>query len=157
MVHGSKSVGLVYRGNGALSPCEKGTFLPFCETVNEAGEKFIYSPGDMPETIVFTASDPLPSEDDDEPGTPCSDEDAYESVLRNVMNDLASRRLYGAAFCFHILVQQPQSEVKTPAIKVEIHYKGLPAVIYYFPYKMEGSTAKILECYVNPATRNLFA
>jgi hypothetical protein len=140
----------------ALSLLEKnGSFLPNCKAVNEAGETIIYTPGDMPETIIYAPRDPLPSIDDEESGTPISDEEAYESVLRNVKKDLASRRLKGVAFCFHISVQLSPSEEKIPALKLEVHYKGLPAVIYYFIYKMEGSTAKVLEYYTNPARENL--
>jgi hypothetical protein len=134
-----------------------GSFLPFCKTVNEAGETIIYTPGDTPETIVYAPGDPLPPVETEGPDFFVPDEEAYESVLRNVKRDMASRRLKGIAFCFHIPVQRPPSEEKIPALKVEVHYKGLPSVIYYFPYKMEGSTAKVLEYYTTPAEENLFS
>jgi hypothetical protein len=74
-----------------------------------------------------------------------------------VKRDIASRRLKGAAFCFHISIQKPPSEERIPAIKVEVHQKGLDPVIYYFPYVMEGSLAKVLEnYYTNPANENVF-
>ena len=141
----------------ALSLLEKnGWFLPFCKAIDEPGQSIIYTPGDMPETMVYAPGDPLPPVDDDNPSAPCSDAEAYEGVLHNVKKDVACRGLKGAAFCFHILVQQPPSEENFPAIKVELHYKGLPAVIYYFPYKVEGNAAEVLEYHTKPAEANLF-
>jgi hypothetical protein len=135
---------------------KRGSFLPFCNTVNEAGETIIYTPGDTPETIVYAPGDPLPPVETEVPDFFYPDEEAYESVLRNVKRDMASCHLKGIAFCFHISVQLPPSEDRIPALKVEVHYEGLPSVIYYFTYKIEGGTAKVLQYYANPAKQNLF-
>jgi hypothetical protein len=115
---------------------KNGSFTPFCKAVNEAGETFVYT----------AASD-----------APCSTEQAYNSVLFNVRSDIASRSLKGAAFCFDSQVRLSDRDEKVPAIEVEIHYRGLPAAIYYFLYKIEANKATVLEYYTNAANENLFA
>jgi hypothetical protein len=113
-----------------------GSFVPFCKAVDGAGETFIYTPASDKE---FT------------------NEQGYESVLLNVKRDLEPRQLKGVAFCFHSRVRLSDSEEKVPAIEVEVHYKGQPATVWYFLYKMDGSTATVLEYYKNDANSNLFS
>jgi hypothetical protein len=115
---------------------KNGSFIPFCKAVNADGETFIYT----------AASD-----------TSFSSKQAYESVLFNVKRDIDSRRLKGVAFCFDSRVRLSDSKEKVPAVEVEVHYKGLPAAIWYFLYKIEGSKATVLEYYTNDAKENLFA
>jgi hypothetical protein len=112
---------------------KNGGFTPFCKAVNEAGETFIYT----------TESD-----------TGDSPERAYESVLFNVKRDVASRGLRGAAFCIDVTVRLSDSEDRVPAVKVETHYIGSPAAIWYFLYKIEAS--KAIEYHTYAATENLF-
>jgi hypothetical protein len=121
----------------ALDLLEKnGTFLPFCKAVNDTGETFVYTP----------ASD-----------TPFTAGQAFQSVLSNVKRDLDSRRLQGAAFCFHSRVRLSGATEKVPAVEVEIHFRGLPSAVWYFLYKMDGKKATVLEYYQNDAAHNLFS
>ena len=113
-----------------------GTFLPYCKAVNAAGEPFIY--------------------------TPASDKDlteaqADESVRSNVLRDLGPRGLVGVAFCHHTRIRFADSDEKVPAVEVELHYRGQPAAVWHFPYKMEGNTAKVLEYYTNQAEEDVFS
>jgi hypothetical protein len=43
-----------------------------------------------------------------------------------------------------------------PAVEIEMHYRGKPAIVWYFLYGMEGNTATVLEYYTNSAEENLF-
>jgi hypothetical protein len=115
-----------------------GSFLPYCKAVNAAGEPFIYSPA--------SAS-----------GKRFTEAQASESVRSNVLRDLRPRRLVGVAFCHHTRIRFADSDEKVPAVEVELHYRGQPAAVWYFPYKLEGKTAKVLEYYTNEAKEDLFA
>lgn len=115
---------------------KNGTFTPFCKAATNAGESMVYT----------AASD-----------TGFSPDEAYESVLFNVKNDLEKRNLVGAAFCFHSKVRIGTSEEKKPAIEVEMHYQGAPAAIWYFLYRMDGKKASVMEYYKNDAVDDLFA
>jgi hypothetical protein len=112
-----------------------GSFIPFCQAVNESGETFVYT----------AASDATFSADQ-----------AYQSVLLNVKKDLESRGLQGVAFCFDSRVRLSDSTEKVPAVRVEIHYQGLPAAIWHFLYKLDSGQATVLEYYTNDAKENLF-
>src|SRR5262245_36327771 len=113
-----------------------GTFLPYCKAVNAAGEPFIYTP----------ASD-----------KGLTEAQAAESVRSNVLRDLGPRGLVGVAFCYHTRIRFADSNEKVPAVEVELHYRGQPAAVWYFPYKLEGNTATVLEYYTNAAREDLFA
>lgn len=115
-----------------------GSFLPYCKAVNAAGEPFIYSPA--------SAS-----------GKGFTEVQASESVRTNVLRDLRPRGLVGVAFCHHTWIRFADSDDKVPAVEVELHYRGQPAAVWYFPYKMEGTTAKVLEYYTAEAKEDLFA
>jgi hypothetical protein len=65
--------------------------------------------------------------------------------------------LVGVAFCHHTRIRFADSDEKVPAVEVELHYRGQPAAVWYFPYKMEGSTAQVLEYFTNEAREDLFA
>ena len=64
--------------------------------------------------------------------------------------------MVGVAFCHHTRIRFADSDEKVPAVEVELHYRGQPAAIWYFAYKMEGNPAKVLEYYTNAAGENLF-
>jgi len=115
---------------------KNGSFLPFCKAVNESGE-----------TLVYTAA----SDRD------FSAEQAYKSVRSSVIRDLQARSLKGVAFCFPSRVRLSDSKEKVPAIEVEVHYRSLPAKVWYFLYKMDGNKASVLEYYTNDAKEDLFA
>jgi hypothetical protein len=115
---------------------KNGTFLPFCKAVNEMGETFLYT----------AASD-----------TDFSNDQAYQSVLSHVKRDLVPRGLRGAAFCFHSRVTLSDSPEKVPVVEVEVHYRGLQGMIWYFCYKTEGSKASVTEYFTNPAHEYLLA
>jgi hypothetical protein len=115
---------------------KNGSFIPFCKAVNEADEPFIYT----------AASD-----------ISFSSEQAYESVLFNVKRDIANRGLKGVAFCFDSRVRLSDSTEKVPAVEVAVHYKRLPATIWYFLYKMEIGKAAVIEYYTKAASESLFA
>ena len=115
-----------------------GSFLPFCKAVNAAGEPFIYSPA--------SAS-----------GEGFTEAQASESVRFNVLRDLRTRELVGIAFCHHSRIRFADSDEKVPAVEVELHYRGHPAAVWFFPYKLEGNTAKVLEYYTNETEEDLFA
>jgi hypothetical protein len=117
---------------------KNGSFLPFCKAINAAGESFIYSPA--------SAS-----------GKSFTEAEASESVRTNVLRDLRARGLVGIAFCYHSRIRFADSDEKVPAIEVELHYRSQPAALWYFPYRMEGETAKVLEYYSNDAKEDLFA
>jgi hypothetical protein len=115
-----------------------GSFLPYCKAVNAAGEPFIYSPASASDKGFTEAQ-------------------ASESVRSNVLRDIRPRGLVGVAFCHHTRIRFADSAEKVPAVEVELHYRGQPAAVWYFPYKIEGRTAKVLEYYTNPAGEDLFA
>jgi hypothetical protein len=117
---------------------KRGTFLPFCKTVNAAGETFIYTP----------ASDS---------GEGFTEAQASESVRSNVRRDLRVRGLVGLAFCRHTRIRFADSAEKVPAVEVEIHDHGQPSAVWHFPYKMEGKTATVLEYYITATQENLFS
>jgi hypothetical protein len=115
-----------------------GSFLPFCKAVNAAGESFIYTPASGT-------------------GKSFTEVQASEKVRSDVLRDLRPRGLVGVAFCYHSRIRFADSDQKVPAVEVELHYHGQPAAVWYFPYKMEGNTAKVLEYYTNEAEEDLFA
>lgn len=115
-----------------------GSFLPYCKAVNAAGEPFVYSPASSS-------------------GKAFTEAEASESVRSNVLRDLRPRGLVGVAFCHHTRIRFADSPEKVPAVKVELHYRGQPAVVWYFSYKMEGKTATVLEYYTNTVGEDLFA
>lgn len=117
---------------------KNGSFITFCTAIGAADE--------APEPRIYLA----------ESDTSFSSEEAYNSILFNVKRDIASGELKAVAFCFDSRVRFSHSEDKVPAIEVEIHYQGLPAVIYFFPYKIEGSKATVGEYHTNPAKESLF-
>jgi hypothetical protein len=122
----------------ALDLLEKhGSFLPYCKAVNATGELFIYSPASSG-------------------GKDFTEAQASESVRFNVLRDLEPRGLAGLAFCHHTRLRFADSDEKVPALEVELHYHGQPAAVWYFPYKMEGNTANVLEYYSNEAKEDLF-
>ena len=116
---------------------KNGSFIPFCAGLHKADA--------ADAERIYTA-------DSDDPFTY---EQAYDSVLFHVKSDIASGALTAAAFCFHSRMRFSGSEDKVPAIEIEIHYKGLPAVIYYFPYTIEGSKATLGKYYTKPARESL--
>ena len=121
----------------ALDLIEKNeTFLPFAMAVSESGESVIYSPDSDKEYTL---------------------EQAFESVRLSVQRDLENRRLIGVAFCFHSRMRLPDWQEKSPAVEVELHFRGTPSALWYFPYKMEGKTAKVFDSITNDAEENLFA
>jgi hypothetical protein len=65
--------------------------------------------------------------------------------------------LIGAAFCHHTRIRFADSNERVPAVKVELHYRGRPAVVWHFPYKLEGRSATVLESCNQPAEASLFA
>ena len=115
-----------------------GSFLPYCRAVNAAGESFIYSPASAP-------------------GKALTEAQASESVRSNVLCDLRPRGLVGVAFCHHTRIRFADSPEKVPAVEVELQFRGQQAAVWYFPYKMDGKTAKVLEYYTNAADEDLFA
>jgi len=120
-----------------LSLLEKnGSFSPFCKAVNAAGETFVYT----------AASE-----------TDFSAQEAFESVLLRVRRDIEGRGLRGAAFCFDSRVRLSGSTEKVPALEVELHCQGIPAAVWYFLYRMDGTKATVLQYYNNHAKNNLFA
>jgi len=122
----------------ALDLLEKnGSFIPFCKAVNDSGETFNY--------VGATASN-----------TSMTADAAYKGILSNVTKDIPSRNLKGIAFCFDSRVKMSDSEERTAAIEVEMHYRGLPAKIWYFPYSLLDGKATVLEYYSNDAQHNLF-
>ena len=123
----------------ALDLLEKrGSFLPFCKAVNAAEESFVY--------MARSRS-----------GKRVTETQACESIRANVLRDLRPRGLVGVAFCRHTQIRFGDSDQKVPALEVELHYRGQPAAAWHFPYKMEGTTAKVLEYYASPAKGDLFA
>lgn len=44
-----------------------------------------------------------------------------------------------------------------PAVKVELHSRGRPAVVWHFLYRLEGDTATVLESFNQPAEASLLA
>jgi hypothetical protein len=117
---------------------QNGSFLPYCKAVDTAGKTVIY-------TAASTSS------------TGFTEAQASESVRDNVMRDLQLRNLVGIAFCHHTRIRFADSDQKVPAVEVELHYRGQPSAIWYFPYKMEGKTATVLEYYTDKANENLFS
>jgi hypothetical protein len=103
-----------------------GSFLPFGKAVNATGEPFIYSPA--------SAS-----------GKGFKEAQASQSVRSNILRDLQPRALVGVAFCHHTRIRFAGSDEKVPAVEVELHYRGQPAAVWYFPYRIEGNTATVLE------------
>jgi hypothetical protein len=117
---------------------KNGSFLPYCKAVDAAGEPFIYSPASAT-------------------GKAFTEAQASESVRSDVLRDLRPRGLVGVAFCHHTRIRFSDSPEKVPAVEVELHYRGRPAAVWYFPYQMEGKTARVLEYYTNEAREDLFA
>ena len=115
-----------------------GSFLPYCKAVNAAGEPFIYSPA--------SAS-----------GSDFTEAQASESVRSNALREIKARGLVGLAFCHHTRIRFADSPGKVPAVEVELHYRGQPAAVWYFPYKLEGGTASVLEYFTSPAAVDVFA
>jgi hypothetical protein len=123
----------------ALNLLEKnGSFLPFCKAVNAAGKSFIYTP-------------------ESAPGRRLTEVQASEGVRTRVLCDLRPRELEGIAFCHHSRIRFADSNEKVPAVEVEVHYRGQRAAIWYFPYEIDGMTARVLEYYANDAKEDLFA
>jgi hypothetical protein len=117
---------------------KRGSFLPFCKAVDEAGQ-----------TLIYTASSG--------PGKSFTEAQASESVRSNVLRDIRSRGLTGVAFCHHARIRFDDTSEEVPAVVVEQHYLGQPSAIWHFPYKMDGETASVLEYYKNEAQDDLFA
>jgi hypothetical protein len=116
-----------------------GSFLPYCKAVDAAGQTFVYiAASEEAEGFV-------------------SESQASESVRFNVLRDLQPRGLVGAAFCHHARIRFAHSDEMVPAVKVELHYRGRPAVVCHFPYKPEGRSATVLEYFTQPAEASLFA
>ena len=115
-----------------------GSFLPFCKAVDPAGQTFIYTPGSE-EGEGFTASQ------------------ASESVRSTVLRDLRPRALVGAAFGHHTRIRFADSPEMVPAVQVELHYRGQPAAVWFFPYKLDGGSATVLESHRQQAQVSLFA
>jgi hypothetical protein len=115
-----------------------GSFLPYCKAVGAAGQTFVYIAG--------------LEEDEGSIG----ESQASESVRFNVLRDLQPRASIGAAFCHHTRIRFADSDERVPAVKVELHYRGRPAVVWHFPYKLEGRSAT-LGSYNQPAEASLFA
>lgn len=116
---------------------KNSSFLPYCRAVDSTGGVFIYSPASSP--------------DDG-----CTELQALESVRSGVLRDLSPRGLVGAAFCRHARIRVADSVEKMAAVEVELHYRGQPAAIWYFTYRMEGDVAKVLEYFCNDAGESLF-
>lgn len=115
---------------------QNGIIVPFCKAVDEESHAIYYSPDSE---FQYTARQ------------------AYDSVLFNVKRDLAVRRLKGLAFCFDTSVRLSGMNEMVDAIEVEVHYKGLPATIWYFPYTITDGRATVQEYYTNPAAEDFFA
>ena len=115
-----------------------GTFITFCRAVNAAGETFVYTPASNS-------------------GKPFTAAQAAESVLASVRRDLDARNLVGAAFCYHTRIRFADSPEKVTAIEVELHSRGEPSAVWYFPYRLDGGTAKVLESHTTASKVNLFS
>jgi hypothetical protein len=116
---------------------KNGDFLPFAIALDGAGERVIYTPGSESDETFTKAQ-------------------AYDSVRTLVARDLAPRGLFGVAFCFHSRIRFADSDEKTPAVEVELHYRGQPAAVWYFLYRMEGAKAEVLNYHTNEANVDLF-
>lgn len=117
---------------------KQSTFVAYCKAVNANGELFIYSPASDSDKS-FTESE------------------ASENVRSSVLKDLQLRALIGVAFCHHTRIRFADSDEMVPAVEVELHYRGQPPVMWYFPYKKEGKTVEVLEYFTSPANEDLFA
>ena len=115
-----------------------GAFLPYCKAVDAAAEPFFFSPA--------SAS-----------GKSFTEAQASESVRSNALRDIHPRGLVGLAFCHHTRIRFADSTEKVPAVEVELHYRGQPAAVWYFPYKLACGTATVLEYFTNPAAVDVFA
>jgi hypothetical protein len=115
-----------------------GSFLPYCKAVDAAGEMFFYSPASTS-------------------GKGFTEAQASESVRSNALRDIQARELVGLAFCHHSRIRYADSAEKVPAVEVELHHRDQPAAVWYFPYKLEGGTATVLEYFSNPAAVDVFA
>lgn len=117
---------------------KQGSFIPYCKAVNAVGETFIYSPASRV-------------------GKGFTEAQASESVRSNLLREVRPRGLVGVAFCHHTRIRFADSAEKVPAIEIELHYRGQPAAMWYFPYKMDGKTATVLEYFSNAIQRDVFS